>query len=287
VVSAEWGTGPGRLGRVIGQEGDPLGPSSMGVDDRGRVYVLDAANERVVRFVDGSADREWKLPGREFEDLVVSRDRFAVLDRWDDRRVLVFDADGGVVATLPIASQVPALMHLSIVDGEVLVEAPGTDRVAFHAIGRLDGTVYEPSAQARRRAEGAVTPAGTVLVARRTGKNDASVDVLGKDGRVRSKLRAHASREVAAIVDITGDREGSVWVVWALHKQLSKDTDERRGWLVVSKFAPDGELLGSVQTDDSSFPEPFRRFALSEEGELYQLVCSEQGTQVLHWTLGR
>lgn len=287
VVSAEWGDGEGRLGRATQQEGEAQGPSSLGVDDRGRVYVLDGVNARVVRFVDGTFDRAWPLPAGEFEDLVVARDRFAVLDRWEDRRVLVFAADGGVVATLPIAPSVPAVMHLAVVDGEVLVEAPGSDRVAFHAVGRIDGTSYDASTQAVRRSEGPLTPAGTVLVARRSGKNDAAIDVMGTDGAVRAKLRAHASREVAGIVDVTGDRNGNVWVVWALHRQLSKDTDDRKGWLVVSKLATDGEVLGTVQTDDPSDPEPFRRFALSEDGELYQLVCSNRGAQVLHWTLGR
>ncbi|TLM65010.1 MAG: hypothetical protein FDZ70_11310, partial [Actinobacteria bacterium] len=123
VVEAAWGGGPGQLGRSRPEEGEARGPSSLGVDDRGRVYVLDAVNRRVVRFADGEAEREWALPSEGFEDLAVSRDRFAVLDRWDDRRVLLFDADGGLVASMPVAAQVPPLMHLAIAGGEILVEA--------------------------------------------------------------------------------------------------------------------------------------------------------------------
>lgn len=286
VASATVGAGPGQVGIAGG--GEMRGPDSAGVDDRGRVYVLDGVNARVLRFsADGRFDRDFPLPDAGFEDLEVSRDRFAVLSRLDDRRVLLFDESEGCVATLAIAPEVPDVFRFCIVDGEVWVQAPSRDVVAFHAIGSLDGRSYEPTEQMGRRIEGKPTPVGTILRARRADHNNAAIDVLGEDNRVLERLRLRSSREVAAIVDVMGDRDGHVWGVWALHRKRSSDPDDVEGRLVVTEHGLDGEVLGTVETDDLNTPEPFRQFALSEAGELYQLVPSPEGMRVLHWGLVR
>src|SRR5262245_17347214 len=57
VFGSKWGTGPEELGHERPDEGNAWGPMSLATDRKGRVYVLDSVNGRIVRRkADGSPD---------------------------------------------------------------------------------------------------------------------------------------------------------------------------------------------------------------------------------------
>ncbi len=102
VVSASWGGGAGALGRDRPDEASPSGPMSLTVDGRQRMWVLDQVNGRIVRY----------------------------------------DRDGSVEATLPIAPETTQDIAVSE-DGTVaLLDRYGSEQVALHdAYGNTVGAL--------------------------------------------------------------------------------------------------------------------------------------------------
>lgn len=102
LVSASWGGGAGALGRDRPDEASPSGPMSMAVDGRQRMWVLDQVNGRIVRY----------------------------------------DRDGSVEATLPIAPETTQDIAVSD-DGTVaLLDRYGSEQVALHdAYGNIVGSL--------------------------------------------------------------------------------------------------------------------------------------------------
>lgn len=282
VARSKFGTGTGQAGVIL--EGDTRGPDSFGVDDRGRVYLLDAVNQRVTRFTNSIAETAFPLPDSGFEDIAVARDRFAVLSRTDDRRVLVFDQAAGRIATLPIAAAVPDIYRLAIVGGDILVECPGGGANSYHPIGTVDGIPYPDAEQASPRTDGVPMPTGDTLKPALLSANDIAVDVVNPDGTRDLSLRAHSNRKVASIVDASGDSRGNIVVIWGVYSE-TKDglTDHAR--LVMARYSPTGELLGTAEAENESDPEPFRKVVMAEDGEIYQLTAETNYYAVYRWTL--
>lgn len=281
VVTARYGTGDGEVG--ISFDGETRGPASFGVDDRGRIWVLDAVNRRVLRFEDGSCDRSITLPSDGFEDLVVARDRVCVLERNDERRVLVLDDSEGST-TVPIDDAVPPVFRLFVVGADIVVECPGVDGREYYTVGRLDGTPVSPDEKNVPRAGGTPIPCGGTLDIKKHSDNDIAVDVVDARGRSSARLRVHSDRDVAAILDATSDRAGNIRIAWA----LTEDRDPAQpatSRIAVTSHSPEGELIGRMEAGRDEYAEPFRRFAFSESGELYQMENTRAGMRILRWTL--
>lgn len=285
VFHSAYGSGDGELG--VDWRGETRGPDSIGVDDRERVYVLDSVNKRVVRYSEGHQDAEYPLPDTSFEDIAVSRDRFAVLSRFDDRRVLVFDADRGAVGTMAVDAKVPPVYRLFIDKGEVLVECPNPSGRTYYPIGTVDGIEASAAEQATPFTLATPLPDGNTLAAAKLGDNDIKFSVLGKGNTRKLALRSHSNRAIASIVDATSDVHGNVFVVAQLYQPGSSEASESAGRLLVAEYSSAGELIGRAETAEYGFPEPFRGFAVSEAGQLYQLVPDKHGVNVVRWNLVR
>lgn len=283
VVRANYGTGPGELG--ISFDGETRGPRSFGIDDRERVYVLDGVNSRIVRFSAGDYDTAFPLPDGEFDDIVVARGLVCALARVEDRRVVVLDTERNEARVLPIADSVPAILRLFVVGTDVAVECPSETGRAYHTVGTLDGITRSAVEQAVPRSGGTPVPGGGTLAASLRSHNDIALDVTGRDGMAKTRLRAHSERDVAAILDATTDRFGNVFITWALVADAASPAAHRQGRLVVTRHDVDGELTGRVETVHGSDPEPFRKTLVSESGHLYQLVTDRTGVRVVRWTM--
>ena len=100
---ARWGGAADELGRERPPEGNPLGPMSVAVDAKGRLLVLDEVNARIVRrAADGKLDHV-RVDVKNPEDLAVGADgSSAVLDRFADKSVTVYDDYGKVRGKLPL-----------------------------------------------------------------------------------------------------------------------------------------------------------------------------------------
>lgn len=103
---SKWGDGEHDLGRDQPGEGSPSGPMSFSVDARGRVWVLDQVNGRIVRFDDGKVDATIPMDRPRAQDIAVGDDgSVAVLDRFGEEDVAIYGPDGALLGSLPLAGE--------------------------------------------------------------------------------------------------------------------------------------------------------------------------------------
>lgn len=104
VVAAEWGNGAAQVGRSLPEEAAPEGPKSFAVDAKGRIYVLDALNHRVLGYEAEKQVSTTALPDRPFVDVELSGETgLAVLDIDSQPGIVFVDFDGTVAGEIPIS----------------------------------------------------------------------------------------------------------------------------------------------------------------------------------------
>ncbi|MFO0570693.1 MAG: hypothetical protein U0263_33970 [Polyangiaceae bacterium] len=150
VFRANWGGARDELGRERPNEGNPMGPMSFAADSQGRVTVLDGVNSRLVRrAADGSVEGTTRLDVGHPEDLAVGRDgSSAVLDRFSDKAVAVYDESGHLRGKLPIAGEgiddIGSVTGVFVDGRDVYVEREHGPLVK---IGTTDGAPAEPRSE--------------------------------------------------------------------------------------------------------------------------------------------
>lgn len=124
---------------VVAPESELLAlPADLGVDARGRVYVLDQTLSQIVRLDAGRAEvlaRRGHGPGELESPLALGlRGDSVQVDDRGNRRVVVLEADGGYVRSFPLPPRLPGAMAMGP-GGEVAV---GTDGLSPSLVGLLD-----------------------------------------------------------------------------------------------------------------------------------------------------
>lgn len=95
VVRGRWGGGPGQFGRRREAESSPEGPMALHAGRAGELLILDQVNRRVERYKDGTRTGSLAMGGDTLQDLAVGAEgRVALLDRFVDKSVQIYSADG-------------------------------------------------------------------------------------------------------------------------------------------------------------------------------------------------
>jgi hypothetical protein len=108
VFSSPWGGETlDQVGRVRPSEANPEGPMSFAVDGKGRIYVLDQVNGRIVRRgADGKPEVAIPIEAQAAQDLAVAEDgSAAVLDRFASKSVTLYDEKGAKVGEIPLKGE--------------------------------------------------------------------------------------------------------------------------------------------------------------------------------------
>ncbi len=274
IVQATWGDGVGAFGRE--NSGSDLGPMALTAELDGGVAVLDTVGARVYRFTPEGATREMVSTGVETADDLV------VLD------------DGSLA--LMVYQRLPA-PHYEILqrDGE----------------GRW--LQSRPAPQEATMPTGLFADGSTLLVEHRHGQLLSVDGASPRWGRPAGALQLRALREPGGVVVIEArDRQGErQWVrrlqcpwpvteIRALESSssyialivnhvidastLTEGESGHETWLVA--FAHDGRPLGRARLEDRRVTDAMRPFALSPEGDLYEMQTDDDGLRVLRHRFG-
>jgi hypothetical protein len=98
-----WSSGPTGLGRLARAEGNAEGPASIAVSPIGSALVVDNVNHRLV--FTGAAGETRDVPSPlalPFDATALPNGSFAVLDRLVDKAVAIVDAQGKLLAKIPL-----------------------------------------------------------------------------------------------------------------------------------------------------------------------------------------
>ena len=227
VFFSSWGGSTrDQLGHDRPLEGNPTGPMSLAHDARGRVYVLDQVNGRIVRHgVDGKAEASSDLRLRNAQDLAVAADgSMAVLDRLGDKAIAFYDKDGALRGQLPLEGEgveETGLLTGVFIDGkDVYVER---EHGTLVNIGDTAGNPAEP----RKEIPGRPTRDGTGFL--NAGITDAAagrawialIDRSTGEHRFTRELRLKA--EIRSIRLLDSDKAGTIYLATEMHQEPAED----------------------------------------------------------------
>jgi hypothetical protein len=286
VFFSPWGgSQKDQLGRERPQEGNPMGPMSLAHDAKGRIYVLDQVNQRIVRRgADGSVEGTFDMKLTGAQDIAVAKSgEMAVLDRVVDKTIAIYDANGDIKAQLPLEGEgieEPGHVTGVFVDGsDVYVEREHGPLVK---IGDLNGTPAEPRTEIPGRPtrdglsfiNAGITdgPAGRAYVA--------SVDRQSGEHRFTREIRFKSG--ITSILLLDTDKSGTIYFAVELHEDPAAD------YAMLQCLEPTkGVLIGSAMLPVNTLPEEtFRDLTVLDDGGVVYAVRSEEGVTYRRFDCG-
>lgn len=275
--SAAWGSGRmDQLGHTRPSEANPEAPMSLTVDGRGRMYVLDQVNGRVLR-VGSDGKPETVIPLKQQEaaqDVAIGKDgSVAVLDRYFSKSIVMYDEKGNALGEIPLEGEgleETGLVTGLFVDGnDVYVEK---EHGPLQRIGTTDGKPATDRGEipGRPSRDGqSFINAGVIDVA--AGRMYVSaIDRPTMQHRFTRELRQGSP--IRGILMLDTDKLGTIY----LATQLDQNGTEV---LILTCLEPlKGFPMGSVQLPVNTMPEEtFRDFAVLDEGGVIYSLRTEQG----------
>jgi hypothetical protein len=275
--SAKWGGGRmDELGHSRPSEANPEAPMSLTMDSKGRMYVLDQVNGRVLRVgADGKPESVIPLKQQEAaQDMAVANNgNVAVLDRYFSKSVVMYDEKGNSLGEIPLEGEgleETGLVTGVFVDGDdVYVEK---EHGPLQRVGTTDG---KPSTD-RGEIPGRPSRDGLSFI------NAGVIDVVA--GRMyvsaidRATMQHRFTRELRHGAEIRGilmldtDKLGTIYLATLLDQNGSET-------VILTCLEPlKGYPTGSAQLPVNTMPEEtFRDFAVLDDGGVIYSVRTEQG----------
>lgn len=282
VFFSPWGgSNTNQLGRERPSEGNPMAPMSLARDGKGRLYVLDQVNGRVVRHgADGKVDQVTEIKLTAPQDVAVGKDgSMAVLDRLGTKAIGLYDESGALKTQLPLGGdgvEDPGLITGVFVDGsDVYVEKEHGPLVR---VGDTEGGLANPRTQIPGR------PSRDGLSFLNAGITDAkagrayvsSIDRATNEHRFTRELKLGAPIRTILLLD--SDLSGTIYFATEL---------ERPGGDVVFLQCLDplkGVPVGSAVLPVNTLPEEtFRDLTVLDDGGVVYAVRSDDGVSYQHY----
>lgn len=277
VINAPWGGKLGQLGRERPEEGNPEAPMSFTVDSKGRIVVLDQVNNRLVRHgPDGKPLAEVPIELRTAQDVVVAADgTTAVLERYREQSVTLYDESGKVIGSLPLAGEgidKPGHVTGVIVDGkDVYAEREHGPLVK---LGDTSGRPAEPREElpGRPSRDGKLLLSAGIIQAQAGRAYVSAMDRARRENRFTRELRMEG--QIRAILLLDSDLAGTIYFAMQVHPGAGEDM------VILTCLEPaSGQPVGeAVMPANTMAEETFRDLAVLDEGGVVYAHRTEAGT---------
>jgi len=281
LISAGWGRGAGKFGIVDMPAVEREGPVSFTVDEKGFVYILDAVKSDVKIFrSDGSfAGRIQKnIPGY---SLAAMKGDLLVLN---GDSVYRYSISGRLLETYPLSAELELEegygQWIRVDDlGNVYVKGvTATYQVCRLADGRITGLSSDEQVRSGRRG----TPGRSGdrwYVFKKKSKRHMDLVITDLSGRELGTVPIESRDAIVAAALVGEDARGGI------HVELNRITGEDDVRLDVRRYSPQGELMSSIEIIDSSYTTVYKKLEVDREGNVYQLITSQHGVEVVKWNL--
>jgi hypothetical protein len=283
-IDARWGSGPGQLGHRHDPEGAPEGPMSLVAGRAGDTWVLDQANGRAVHFDAAGHALSAVRVSETAQDLAVGpAGNLYVLDRIGKGELTLYDGAGNAITTDGVTGgpirEGGAVTGLFVDRGGVYLEREHTDAVRVAgADGRFDPG--RPVVPGRPSRDGSAF-VRAALAGRRAAV--ALVTVFDRDGAQRWQRPVTFPRGVLQLALLDTDLEGHLY----LGAEVADESPappyplENLATVVVRVALSDGGAEGVLTLPAAEAPEEiFRSLAVSDDGEVVQLLAWDGGVRV-------
>ncbi len=274
------GSGEGQLGFFepgpgddTGDAGDDEGPAAIGVDGEGRVYLLDAVNDRVLRLdaatgaVTGTFPTEQGLVPL---DLGVAADgSFAVVYANGGAQELVLTSPQGTrVAVAALDDALTPVTQLFVEPGRVVIEH---DELRCYPV--VQGGRAVPVAEQRAgELPGAPTGAGSANGAL-VGDHTAIVRLFDPEGFLLREATIQGDARILSMPVLRPIADGGLVVV------LLREAGEGATYHA-ARFSPELEVEATASFAPALSRGLSRDLAVAPDGTLYQLLLDDAGASV-------
>jgi hypothetical protein len=265
VLSLPWGSGPGSVGLVPGNESLTEGPSAFDVDAMGRVFLLDSVQNRLGVFDGGRLLRRTRLAPAAHWDVAAAADGAAY--------VLSRGAGGLVVSTVSSSGRLAGTQGFGrLIPGQIRT----SDRSAYVHLLPLDAWVRVGDASATSPAVGRPVGAGRRLLSVVRGRSIRLGEVVGESVQVAVELRFAGELGELALAEPDGGG-GHLLVA---HVAGSGGTDR---YQVVHIRADRSLTTFAVASEEFAETATYSKFRLGRDGYLYQLTSSPAGMRIVRF----
>ncbi len=272
MLSAPWGSGPGRVGLALGRESPALGPPAFDVDRAGHVHLLDTLQGRLAEFKGNRLLRQRSVQ-LESADVAVAPDGTAY----------VAHVRGGVVGVTRLSRSGRSVGSVSLGTG-VLSQVRMAGSTAYGELLPLDAWVRIPASGGRAAQ---LTPISGRPLA--SGERVLRVGTerfvrLGtvRDGRVHAAVELRSAARFGEVALAESDGGGGYVVVVRVWRSRPKQADHFQV-IHISR----GRVAETFAVPSRGFVDtwPMSRFRLGPDGSLYQLVTGSAGIRIVRFEL--
>jgi hypothetical protein len=285
VVQGGFGGGLGQFGRKKAAESSPEGPMALSVASDGSVLIVDQVNRRIERYRDGKPVSTTPIGGDTVQDLaLLPEGRLAVLDRFVDKGVQIYESDGRLLNDVALGGQT----ELGSLTG-VFADASGVYverehglvlRIADSSGNRVTGERELPGRPSR---DGQLVIAAALLE-RQSGQFLVRAIDRVKGSPVWERV-IQLPTPILHMVMLDSDKQGRIYAaaVTALEEQVPpyRLTDEA---LFAVQLGRDGSERGRLKLPPlHGSDETFRPVSVDDAGNLYVMRSSESGLTVTRY----
>lgn len=284
VLRGRWGGGPGQFGHRREAEASPEGPMALHAGRAGELLILDQVNRRVERYKDGARQGGLSMGGDTLQDLAVGAEgRVALLDRFVDKSVQVYGADGKLQNEVGLAG--PGVPEPGHVTG-VFADEDGiyVEREHGSVVHIADGS--GASDPARTELPGRPSRDGTLFIAAALLDRAAGTVVIRAFARATQKPAWERSLQLEApvvqILMLDSDRQGRVYLAAAIGHE-----DPQPPYKLVDESITAVRLgSGGVERGRLRLPplpaveESVRPLSVDDAGDLYVMAPRPEGLEV-------
>lgn len=274
VLTVGVGSGEGELGYSDTMKGGGSGPEAFTVTGDEMIYICDNMNKRVNVFENGAFAYEIETPYISYvRSMVVSQELIYLMD-YDAGMIYELEAEGDVRREISLPEGMDKLsMEKLYVRGDGTVWLynyhAGSYCVDDLADGKTDGIegFTKDGNSVYRISEGC-------LIESSAEDTDNGNDYVS--GTTENILLVEDA-SLASMGILNVDKNGSVYV----NIYEMEDTSTVTGAYTVRKYA-NGNCEGTASIDlDSYYFMPNKVISVSEEGDLYQMICGENQIQII------
>jgi len=277
VRELDWGRGPGEVGLIEAEGGEPQGPGAVAVGPGYDIYILDTVNQRVLRLdEDGKLRGSIPLPFPALSLCVDEGGKLYALDP-DRRLVAVCGQDGckELSYTLPVLlveGTLPVTRILAY-KGQVWL---GTYREVYPV------QLLPKAAKVARRTEGVPGPSGRFYRVM-PGEDERTAYVeASEDGSPVLRLVVRSEEPLGTVEFLKEDEGGDIYIYSEGMRATEAGIEVGRH---VLRYGPDGKLLDRIDVPVGYTYCYGGDLDVDRKGNVYQLLTLKEGVRIVRWRL--
>lgn len=275
VVRIRAGSGPDKIGISTPKEGNPEGPMSFAIGEKGEIYILDQVNSRIQCFKEGKRMKTIPIPFDTFVDLALVADgKVALLDNTVKKSVYILDSEGKTLNIIPL-------------EGKLIPYAPAVTGITCVRKGKFEGIWADVEGRSVRVA----MPDGSTDIERisvpglfssderrlirveKIGDATATIYRSKKDSfsQWEPEITVFFNRYIIHLLGIWDDKFGRIYLGAFLE-------DDNKFFNTIVILTPEGKELKKVNLFAQKMPhEIHRSVRVSPEGHIFQMALDKGG----------